>query len=136
MSRASEALAQLRNRWARAMSAHRAMAELAACPPQEFNRIASDVGLSPGDLRRSTSNHPGPSELMPRRLQQLGLDPEFVRHAEPEMYRDLGRVCANCTAWRRCSRDLARGDVQAGMGRYCLNSTTIDLLTVRRHGRQ
>jgi len=136
MSRASNAFAKLRNRWARALSTHRALAELAACPPQELDRIAADIGLSPGELRRSTSCHLGPSELMPRRLRALGLDPEFVRHAEPELFRDLGRVCANCTAWRRCKRDLARGDVQAGMSAYCLNSATIDLLTIGRHGRQ
>jgi hypothetical protein len=136
MSRAADAIAQLRSRWARARSTHWALAELAACPPQELNRIAADIGLSPGELRRSTSCHPGPSELMPQRLRALGLDSEFVRHAEPELFRDLGRLCANCTAWRRCKRDLARGDVQAGMGAYCLNSATIDLLTVGRHGRQ
>src|SRR5262245_23140186 len=133
MSRASDAIAQLRNRWAHAMSAHQAAAELAACPPQELKRIAADVGLSPEGLRRSTCGHLGLSELMPQRLQQLGLDPQFVRHAQPEIYRDLERVCANCSAWRKCRRDLARGDVQAGMGGYCLNAATIDLLTVGRH---
>jgi len=75
-------------------------------------------------------------QLMPQRLQQLGLDPEFVRKAEPETYRDLARVCATCTAWRRCKRDLARDDVQAGMEAYRLNSATIDRLTVEPQGRK
>ncbi len=118
------------------MSAQRAMTELAACPPQELHRIAADLGLSSTDLTRFTCSHPGPSELMPLRLQQLGLDVEFVRHAEPETYRDLARVCAACTAWRRCKHDLARGNVQAGMDGYCLNSATIDALTVDCHTRR
>jgi Family of unknown function (DUF6455) len=37
-----------------------------------------------------------------------------------------------CTAWRRCARDLANGDVQAGMDSYCLCSPSIDALTVGR----
>ena len=136
MSRASEAIAQLREGWRRWMIAHRAMTELAACPSQELHRIAADLGLSSTDLRRFTCSHPGPSELMPLRLQQLGLDVEFVRHAEPEAYRDLARVCGKCTARRQCKHDLARGDVQAGMEGYCLNSATIDALTVECHTRQ
>ncbi len=118
------------------MSAHRTMTELAACPPRELHRIAADLGLSSTDLRCFTGSHPGPSELMPLRLQQIGLDMEFVRHAEPEAYRDMARVCAKCTAWRQCKQDLARGDVQAGMDGYCLNSATIDALTVECHPRR
>ena len=67
-------------------------------------------------------------ELMGSTLELF--DPEFVRHAEPTTFRDLARVCASCQASRRCARDLSRGDVQAGMEAYCLNSATIDALTV------
>ena len=115
------------------MSARRAMAELAACPRQELHRTAPDVGLSETDLRPLICCHPGPSELLPQRLAQLGLDPEFVRRAEPAMYEDLTRICALCAAWRRCRHDLARGDVQAGMGDYCPNTPAIDALTVESH---
>ena len=65
-------------------------------------------------------------ELMPRRLQQLGLDPEYVKVCCACTYQDLERVCASCKTWRRCARDLAKGDVQSGMGSYCLNAPTID----------
>jgi hypothetical protein len=107
-------------------------AALAACPPSELYRVAQDVGLSETDLRSLSCSHPGPGELMPWRLRQLGLDPAYVRLARPETYRDLERVCAACKAWRRCARDLGNGDVQAGMRGYCLNVTTIDALTVDR----
>jgi hypothetical protein len=39
-----------------------------------------------------------------------------------------------CPAWRRCARDLANGDTQAGMDRYCLASRTIDALAVDETG--
>jgi len=69
---------------------------------------------------------------MPKRLQELGLDPAFVKYARRATYRDMERVCSTCKAWRRCGRDLAKGDVQAGMGSYCLNAPTIDALTIDR----
>ena len=130
MTRASKAISRLRNYWQRGVNARRGMAELAACPSAELHRIAADVGLTSTDLKRLVCGHPGPSELLPQRLEQLGLDPEFVRRAQPATYRDLARVCASCTDWRRCQKDLARGNVQAGIGDYCLNTHTIDALTV------
>ena len=128
---ASDFLMRLRQTWRRAVSKRRAIHEMAACPPGELRRIASDVGLSGDDLRRLCRSHNGPSELLPQRLQLLGIDPEFVRHAALATSRDLARVCASCGASRRCARDLARGDVQAGMNSYCLNGPTIDALMVR-----
>jgi hypothetical protein len=115
------------------MRARRGAAELAAMPPDERLRIAADLGLSSADLSRLTGSHPGPSELLPQRLEQLGLDREYIVRAEPAVYRDLLRMCSSCTAWRRCRRDLARGAVQAGMGSYCLNMATLDALTVDAH---
>ena len=125
-------LSRLGSTWQRVVLYRRSMAELAACPPNELHRIAQDVGLSERDLRSLACSHPGPSELMPRRLQELRLDPAFVKYARTATYREMERVCGTCKAWRRCARDLAKGDVQAGMRSYCLNAPTIDALTVDR----
>ncbi len=69
-------------------------------------------------------------ELMPRRLQQLGLDPGYVKACCTSAYQDLERVCASCKSRRLCARDLARGDVESGMRSYCPNAPTIDALVV------
>lgn len=130
----SEVFCGLRERWGRMLRNRRSLVELAACPPSELQRIARDVGVSISDLRIVAAAHPGPSELLPRRLGLLGLDSAYVKSALTATYRDLERTCAMCTAWRHCARDLANGDVQAGMGRYCLCSPTIDALTVDREG--
>jgi len=131
-SSASSTLVRLRGWLRRVLRNQKSVAELAACPPSELDRLAQDVGLSPTDLRSLSCSHPGPSDLMPRRLQQLGLDPAYVKFARTATYRDLERVCATCKASRRCARDLANGDAQAGMRGYCLNAPTIDALTVDR----
>jgi hypothetical protein len=123
-------LIKLRANWRRFVTNHTSKAELAACRSNELQHIPHNIGLSPASLRSPSCSHPGPSVLMPRRLQQLGLDPAYVRFDRTATYRDLERVCALCKAWRRCARDLAKDDVQAGMSSYCLNAFTIDTLTV------
>jgi hypothetical protein len=126
--------AKLGKRLRRMLDNRRSMAELQAYPENELYRIAQDIGLSERDLSSLACSHPGPSELMPQRLEQLGLDPVYVKVARTATYRDLQRVCASCNGWRRCARDLANGDVQAGMSSYCLNAPTIDALVVERPG--
>jgi len=123
---------KLLDRLQRLRDRRRSRAELDACSPGELHRIARDVGLTGDELRSLDCSHTGPSELMPRRLDQLGLDSTYVKNAQAATYRDLERVCAACKAWRRCARDLARGDAQAGMTRYCLNAPTIDALVLER----
>lgn len=125
-------LDRLRRSWQRSMQRRRTLNELAACPPQELNRIASDVGLSGDQLRQHCRRDHGASELLPQRLQLLGIDPEFLRQEAPALFNDLVRVCASCRAAGRCARDLGAGDAQTGMAAYCPNAPTIDLLTASR----
>ena len=70
------------------------------------------------------------TELMPWRLQQLGLDPGYLKVCYPSLFQNLEMVCATCRSRRLCARDLARGDVESGMRRYCPNAPTIDALVV------
>jgi len=70
------------------------------------------------------------TELMPWRLQQLGLDPGYVKVCCTSLYQNLDRVCASCKSQRLCVRDLGRRDVESGMRRYCPNAPTIDALLV------
>lgn len=107
-------------------------AELHGCPDSELCRTMRDIGLSARDLRALECSHPGPSELMPRRLEQLGLDPAYVKLFHGSIHQDLQRVCASCKGWRLCARDLGKGDVQTGMQTYCLNAPTIDALILER----
>jgi uncharacterized protein YjiS (DUF1127 family) len=116
--------------WQRVMRNRRTVRELDAFSPAERRHLAGDVGLSGADLRRFSCTHDGPTELMPAPLRELGIDPACVKYARTATYRDLERVCATCKSSRQCARDLARGDVQAGMDSYCLNAPTIDALIV------
>ncbi len=120
----------LRERWHRAMRNLRSKRELAALPADDLRAIAHDVGMSELELRSLRCGHPGPSELMPERMRQLGVDPVYLANAHAATFRDMARVCANCGSWRQCARDLEKGDVQAGMNSYCANTPTLDALSV------
>ena len=121
-------LSRLRNRLPSCFGTGNSRTELRGCPDNDLSRTMRDIGLSSGDLRVLQCNQPGPSALMPRRLERLGLDTGYVKLFHRSKYQDLQRVCASCKAWRLCARDLASGDVQSGMGSYCLNALTIEAL--------
>jgi|SRR5581483_1577465 hypothetical protein len=124
-------LAPVTRRIRRALESRRSVAELRAAPTGELRQIAQDMGLSEAALL-ALGGQPDHAELMPQRLEQLGLDPSYVKVAETAAYRDMERVCASCKAWRQCARDMAHGDVETGMHSYCLNAPTIDALMVER----
>jgi hypothetical protein len=127
----SSVLAPVTRRIRRALEGRRSLAELRDARTGQLRQIAKDVGLSEAALL-ALGGQSGHTELMPQRLEQLGLDPSYVKIAETAAYRDMERVCATCTAWRRCARDMAHGDVETGMHSYCLNAPTIDALLVER----
>jgi hypothetical protein len=100
----------------------------------ETERILRDIGLSMDDMAAVTKPHAGPAVLLPKRLEQLGLDPSFIEDGDPATYRDLQRTCLRCTSWRRCARDLAAHQTQPGQDFYCLNGEVIDAMLLARDG--
>jgi len=93
------------------------------CPNAEFFCSCAEHSSAAADVSAEV-------ELMPRRLQQLGLDPGYVKVCCTSIYEDMQRVCASCKSRRLCARDLARGDVESGMRCYCPNEPTIDALII------
>ncbi len=121
--------------WFKQLRASRiAEAELEACPAGEVRRTMQELGLSGSDLRPLCCSHPGPSALMPQRLREVGIDPDYLKAAHRAAYQDMERVCATCQDWRACAHDLDKGDVQTGMDTYCLNAPTIDALCLEQTG--
>jgi hypothetical protein len=106
--------------------------EFHALEPSEAERILQDVGLSMSDMPAITRPNAGPAVLLPQRLETVGLDPLYLKIEQSSVYHDLERACMRCTSWRRCARDLAQGDAQAGLEHYCANAQTIDALLVNR----
>ena len=93
------------------------------CPNTEFFDSCAEHSSAGADVSAD-------AELMPWRLQQMGLDPGYMKACRTSTYQDLERVCASCKSRRLCERDLAEGNVEAGMRSYCPNAPTIDALVV------
>jgi hypothetical protein len=128
MKRALEmsGLAGLQDRMACWFARHKLLREFDVVGADETERLMHDLGLSISDMAAIARPHAGPEMLLPQRLEALGLDPLYLKKAERATYRDLEAACSRCSKWRVCARDLARGDVQAGMDSYCLNGDTLD----------
>ena len=104
-----------------------AMDELEGCG-REIDDIARDVGLSAADLRRLAASPSGGADLLRERMAGRRIDPKIVARAEPDVMRDLERVCALCGSKRRCERDLALDLHDRRWRAYCPNMQTLDAL--------
>jgi hypothetical protein len=98
----------------------------------EIDRIRRDIDATLCDMPLITRPDAGPSTLLPERMRLLGLDQAYVEAAQNLTFQKLRETCGACDSWRRCARDLARGDVAVGMERYCENAEQLDALLVER----
>jgi hypothetical protein len=105
------------------------VAELAACGPAEAVRIAHDVGVGgAAELRVLAGKWPDSADLLSRRMRQIRLDAAKIVRVEPQVVRDLERVCTLCASKRRCIRDLAKGQSDSSWQAYCPNTMTLRAL--------
>jgi hypothetical protein len=98
------------------------------CASYEIERMARDVGLSPGELRRMSKLKPDAAKLVMERLAALHLNPETLTKTDPATMLDLQRLCTNCASKRRCQRDLARRPDDPVWRQYCPNEGTLKAL--------
>src|SRR5262245_51020556 len=80
----------------------RAMAELDRCGSAEVERIARDVGVSGADFSILAGKWPDAADRLYWRMNEIKLDRAEVTHADPQVMRDLQRVCTVCGSKRRC----------------------------------
>jgi hypothetical protein len=108
------------------------MADLACCGPSEVERIAHDVGVSRRDICTLAGKWPGSADLLLQRLKRVGLDAAGIARVEPQVLRDLERVCTLCASKRKCQHDLAKDPADLGWRDYCPNVMTLAALERER----
>jgi hypothetical protein len=92
-------------------------------------RIAHDVGVGgAAELRVLAGKWPDSADLLSRRMRQIRLDAAKIVRVEPQVVRDLERVCTLCASKRRCIRDLAKGQSDSSWQAYCPNTMTLRAL--------
>jgi uncharacterized protein YjiS (DUF1127 family) len=110
----------------------RTMADLGRCGPAEMERIARDVGVSGADLSILAGKWPDASDLLYRRMNEIKLDRKEITQADPQVMRDLQRVCTVCGSKRRCEHELANNPSDPVWQKYCPNATTLSALAIER----
>ncbi len=97
----------------------------------DFDRIAGELRVSPGELDMLVRQGPHSADELPKLLKALGIDETGLAHIEPMVLRDMERVCALCRHKPECDRDLAAGTSAGHYEGYCLNAGTIDGLALQ-----
>ena len=104
----------------------RELNEMRLMDRRDFDRIAADLEISPGDLDELVRRGPHAADELPQLLKALRIDETALERTHPMVLRDMERVCALCSQKRRCDRDLAAGSSAAHYQEYCANAPTID----------
>jgi hypothetical protein len=102
--------------------------ELARCSPDEVKTMATDLGLTPSDLRTLAAQGPGAADLLKKMLIALKIDPHILDEIDPLTARDLQRSCILCGEKRRCKQELAAGTAASNMHEFCPNAVTLESL--------
>ena len=125
--------ARLFAHWWRSWSGRRrAMADLDGCGPAEMEHIARDVGVSAADLSILAGKWPDAADQLYWRMSEIKLDPKEVTHADPQVMRDLQRVCTVCGSKRRCEHELAKNPSDPAWRKHCPNAITLSALAAER----
>jgi hypothetical protein len=61
-------------------------------------------------------------------LRAVGLDPERVPDAYPDLVRRAENSCRRCGEASRCDREIAAGTAEANLGEFCPNAARIHAL--------
>jgi len=99
--------------------------ELKYCGEEGVERIAHDAGMSAGEFRDLASHGPHAADLLLERMAALDLDRQEVAQVEPQVLRDLQRVCSMCECHGRCARELRRDPNDPAWKNYCPNVETL-----------
>jgi hypothetical protein len=92
--------------------------------------MARDLGMTPGELSVLAGKWPDSADLLSRRLEQVNLT-----GVEPQVLRDLERVCTLCGNKRKCEYDLTIHPSSGIWTGYCPNAPTINALMTERSAR-
>ena len=122
--------------WRNWRTQRNALGELNGCGADEAAHIARDIGVAPEELRVLAARWPDASDLLSRRIADVGLKEQQIEATEPQALRDLQRVCTQCEDRARCKRDLDRRKTGGAWRDYCPNIATLDALRTEDRDRR
>jgi hypothetical protein len=117
--------------WRKHAETYENAADLGGLGPDELARVASDVGVSPSELRALSQHCSDAAALLERRIAALDMDAKVLARDAGAQLRDMERLCTMCENKGRCARDLAADPDDEVWRKYCPNQEAlIDLSRV------
>ena len=101
----------------------------------DLERVASDLGISVGDLEMLMSKGPDAADFLYERMHALGITRADVERNAAGLMGDLERTCSCCTDKSACEKDLVVDPGNPIWKRYCPNATTLDAIVKLKHPR-
>lgn len=105
--------------------------ELRRRDPETARRILEERGLIDGPNWRVPAHARVAVRLLSRLMRSLGLDPERVAVAEPQVMRTMQRACIACGARSRCEQAFERGQSRSTYQDFCPNAARLDALRLK-----
>jgi len=114
--------------WRKHLATRQTAESLDAMGPDEFARMAQDIGISASDLRALARHCTDAAGLLEQRLKTLGHSAEDLARTASAQLRDMERLCTLCESKGRCARDLAADPADPVWKQYCPNHETLAAL--------
>jgi hypothetical protein len=121
--------------WREWIYRRRTMADLDRCGSAGVERVARDLAMGKADLCILAGKWPASLNFLSRRMEELKLDATEIARVEPDVIRDLQRVCSLCASQRKCRHDLVRNPSDPAWREYCPNASTLAALMTERANR-
>jgi transcriptional regulator with XRE-family HTH domain len=102
--------------------------EFGMCGPDELERMAKDIGVTPSQLQELIRKGPDSAKLLKAMLAALHVDPKTIAEIDPLVMREMKWLCITCNNRKRCKHELAKGTATEHFHEYCPNAISIDEL--------
>jgi hypothetical protein len=102
--------------------------QLGQCRPDEVKRAISDLGLAPSAFSELVLNGSDAADLLQKMLVALHVDPNILANTDPQIVRDLRRMCITCSERKRCVQEVASGAADQRFREFCPRAFTFDVL--------
>lgn len=114
--------------WRRRRERAATLTGLHDCGRDELSRIAEDIGIGVGELQVLAGKWPAAADLVARRAAALSVHIAEIERTEPQVARDLKRVCSLCDDKRACEHDLSQNPDKSDWKDYCPNVETLEAI--------
>jgi hypothetical protein len=99
--------------------------EFYALGPEQREAVARDIGVPEDVVARLVARGAQAGAELPRLMEALLLDPNWIGHWQAALMRDMSLTCSQCAVVARCRRDLDHGQASLTYRGYCPNAETL-----------